>query len=63
MKSENTLKFDVLNNKSKYYDLWNGIELQTLEEKGKYCVELNIKDFGCLFQTDTEDEAIDQLLV
>jgi formylglycine-generating enzyme required for sulfatase activity len=62
VKSENKLKFEVPDNTSKYYDLWNGTRLKPSEDNGTYYVELPVNDFGCLLQTDKENQELKHLL-
>jgi hypothetical protein len=60
---ETNVKFSVIQNeKMKYFDLWNGEELKPYNENGKAFVNLTVKDFGCLLQTDEEDELLEGLL-
>ncbi len=62
IKSENSIRFEVPGKAMKYYDLWNGKELRTIEAKGKIYVEIAVNDFGCLLQTDAGNKKLDQLL-
>lgn len=62
VKSKNSVQFEVGNKEAKYYDLWNGQELELTEVNGKYFVEIVVNDFGCLLQTNENNQKINNLL-
>lgn len=58
-----TVRIEVVaNDYMKYFDLWNGEELQSFEEDGKTFVNIKVNDFGCLLQTGEVNEKLTDLL-
>ncbi len=58
-----TVRIEVLANvPMKYFDLWNGKELQPFKEGGKTFVNIKVNDFGCLLQTGEVNEKLTDLL-
>lgn len=60
--SDNALRYAVTAKEARYFDLWNGRELQLVEENGACYVEMEIDDFGCLLQTGVETDDLSQLM-
>ncbi len=46
----------------RYFDLWNGTELQATQGAGGPFIEIQIDDFGCLLQTGSLSNMLSELL-
>ncbi|MDZ7346081.1 MAG: formylglycine-generating enzyme family protein, partial [candidate division KSB1 bacterium] len=62
LNSESLVHFPVSTPTALYFDLLNGRPLKPFSRNDSLYVEVQVTDFGCLLQTDREDEELHRLL-
>ena len=61
--TETTVRIEVApGENTKYFDLWNGEQLQPFRENGKTFVTIKVNNFGCLLQISDVSEKLSGLL-